>query len=132
LSLSNAHEIALLDLILGAQAYTPSATLWISLYTVAPTDAGGGTEVTGGSYARVAVDNDLVTWAAAASGSKANAIVIAFPQATADWGTVVAWAAHEHVTNDDIVVYGTITPNRAILNGAEPEFAIGDLVVTAD
>lgn len=132
MSLSNAHENALLDLILGAQTYTPSATLWIALYTAAPTDAGGGTEVSGGSYARVAVDNDLVTWAAAVSGAKENAILIAFPQATGDWGTVVAWAAHEHATNDDIVVYGTITPNREILNGAEPELAIGDLVVTAD
>ena len=35
--------------------YTPAATMYVGLYTAAPTDAGGGTEVSGGSYARVSV-----------------------------------------------------------------------------
>ena len=123
-------ENEILDLVLGGQAWTPPADVWIALYTVTPADAGGGTEVTGGGYARVQVDNDLVTWAAAVTGIKENAILIAFPQATADWGVVVAFGIHRHATNDDLLYWGPVSPNRNILNGAEPEFEPGSLVVT--
>ena len=35
-------------------AYTAPATVYVGLFTTATTDAGGGTEVTGGGYARQA------------------------------------------------------------------------------
>lgn len=132
MSKSNALENELLDLVLGGQAWTIPANVWVGLYTTSPGDAGGGVEVVGGSYARVMVANDLTTWEAAVSGVKANAIAIDFPQATADWGTVKAWAVHRHATNDDVLYWGTVLPNRIILNGAEPSFMPGALVVNED
>jgi hypothetical protein len=40
---------------LYATTYTSVATVYVSLWTSDPTDAGSGTEVSGGSYARTAV-----------------------------------------------------------------------------
>ena len=45
-------EDKVLDHVFGGTAYTAPATLYVALYTVAPDDTGGGTEVTGGSYVR--------------------------------------------------------------------------------
>jgi hypothetical protein len=41
---------------LGGDGYVQPLTLYLALYSVAPTTAGGGTEVTGGSYARQTVE----------------------------------------------------------------------------
>ena len=47
-------EDKVLDHVFGGVAYT-QPTKHVALYTVAPTDTGGGTEVTGGAYARQSV-----------------------------------------------------------------------------
>jgi len=91
-SKSDFLELKLLDHVLGNTAYTAPTIVYVALYTVAPTDAGGGTEVTGGAYARVAVTNNITNWPAAAGGLKSNGTEIVFPTATASWGTVVAFA----------------------------------------
>ena len=68
---------------------TPPATIYVALYTVAPSDPGGGTEVVGGSYAR---QDAKGKFAAPAAGSVSSNAEVAFPQASGDWGTVVAFA----------------------------------------
>lgn len=132
MSKSDALENDLLDLVLGGGSYTPEATVWIALYTVAPNDTGGGTEVSGSAYARVAVTNNATNWPAASSGQKTNGTAFAFPQATGTWGTIVAFGIHGHATADELLYWGVVDPERAVLNGGEPSFAIGDLVVTED
>jgi hypothetical protein len=90
LSKSNVLENLLLDEVLGGVNYSPATNVSIALYTVSPGDPGGGTEVTGGAYARVTQANNLTNWPAAAAGSKSNGVAITFPTATASWGTVEA------------------------------------------
>lgn len=89
---SDALELSLLDRVLGAVAYTPPANWHVALFTAAPSDSGGGTEVAAGGYARVSTANDKITWSDAAAGSVQNDVEIAFAAATAGWGEVVAWA----------------------------------------
>jgi hypothetical protein len=84
-------ENAILDHVLGGPDYTRPGTLYIALYTVAPTDAGGGTEVAGGSYARVAVTNNSTNFPAAAGGAKTNGTLIEFAEATANWYRGCCW-----------------------------------------
>lgn len=55
MSLSNYAEEAILNHVFRNTAMPVVSTLRVGLFTVAPTDAGGGTEVTGGGYARQAV-----------------------------------------------------------------------------
>src|SRR3972149_4252036 len=71
-------------------SFTKPTVLAVALYTAAPGDAGGGTEVSGGSYARVQRDPLDANWTAASAtdGLTGNAADITFPTPTANWGTV--------------------------------------------
>jgi len=51
-SLTNYAEDKLRDHLLGITAYTMPTDVYLALYTAAPDETGGGTECTGGSYAR--------------------------------------------------------------------------------
>lgn len=118
----------------GNTDYTPAATHYLALYTSAPDETGGGTEVTGGSYARVAITNNVTNWPAAAAGEKANGTAATFIQATADWGTVVAWGIHSHITNDALLRFGTVNAGAGqfIASGDQLQFDVGDLVLSED
>jgi hypothetical protein len=105
-SKSDFLELELLDHVLGNAAYTAPANIHVALFTVAPTDAGGGTEVTGGSYARVQVTNNATNFPAAAAGLKQNGTAINFAQATADWGTVVAFGLFDAATSGNLLYWG--------------------------
>jgi len=125
-------ELKILDHILGGGDYTRPATVYIALYTVTPTDAGGGTEVSGGSYARKSVTNNATNWPAAAAGAKANGIDVEFVEATADWGTVVAFGIFDAATEGNLLYWGPVTPNKAVSSGSVAKFAVGDIDLTED
>jgi hypothetical protein len=127
---SNTLKNAILDHVLGGPDYVRVSPLYLALYTVAPTAAGGGTEVTGGAYARVSITNNATNFPAASGGSKSNGAIVTFPTATADWGTVVAAALHTHITNDTPVYWGTLSANRSVPNGAIADFPVGTLTFT--
>jgi hypothetical protein len=91
MSLSDYLELKLLDHSVGKASFTMPATVHVGLFTAAPGDAGGGTEVTGGSYARKQTAAAGADWNAAASGQITNANALAFVTPTADWGTVEAF-----------------------------------------
>jgi len=132
-SLSDFAELEILDHLFGPGAYTAPATLYISLFTTAPSDSGGGTEVTGGSYARVAVTNNPTNFPAASAGSKSNGTVITFPTPSANWGTAVAIGIHDAASAGNLIAWATLATNRVINNGdGAPKFAAGALVVTLD
>jgi hypothetical protein len=81
-----------LDHTVGKTSWT-MPTAYMALYTTLPADAGtGGTEVSTGSYARVATSG--ATWNAAAGSapaSNSNSTAITFPTSTGSWGSVVGW-----------------------------------------
>jgi hypothetical protein len=59
-----------LNWVTGQKAFPTLPAVWLALFTAAPTDAGtGGTEVTGGSYARVQVAGTSATNGTTASGN---------------------------------------------------------------
>lgn len=127
-SLSNFGEAQALDAILT------TTNKWIALFTVAPGEAGGGTEVSGGSYARVAA-----TWAAAVQGApstKNPSGAVTFAAATADWAAgatqVVAVGVFDASSAGNLVWYGTLTTARNILNGDTPSFAAAALTFQLD
>jgi hypothetical protein len=114
------HE--LLDHVFGAAAYTAPATLYCALFTVAPTAGGGGTEVTGGSYARVPITNNATNFPAAVGQTKRNGgTAITFPAPTADWGTaddpVIGAAWFDASTAGNMLMYGPFSTSRVILDG---------------
>lgn len=124
-NLTNAAENLILDHFLGVTAYTFDSTLFVGLYTVAPTDSAGGTEVTGGSYVRKACIFD-----AAVSGATQNASDVDFTGMPA--ATTVAVAVHTAVTGGTMLMYGTLTTNKTTDAGDTLRIADGDLDISID
>lgn len=91
----------LLDHSLRNTAYTAPVTVYLGLTTTLPTEAAAGTEVAGGSYARVAV-----TFNVAAGSLADNTGAITFPAATADWGEVVGLEIWDASSAGNRLYYG--------------------------
>jgi hypothetical protein len=126
-SLSDFSEDEILDHLLGAATYTPPATLYLAVFTAAPTDAGGGTEVTGGSYARLAITNNLTNFPASSGGAKSNGAVLDMVTASAGWGTVVAYALFDASSAGNMIGWADLTSPVLINNGDTLRFAAGAL-----
>lgn len=112
-------------------SYTKPTDLTIHLYTAAPGDAGGGTEVTGGSYAAVSRPPLDANWTAASStdGLTDNASDVTYPAPTANWGTVTHVAIKDQVPN--FLIHGALAAAKTINNGdPAPKFLAGALDVT--
>jgi hypothetical protein len=126
-------EDAILDHVLGSVDYTPATDIYVALFTAAPTDAGGGTEVSGNDYARVQMTNNQTNWPDASGGAKANGTAVTFPPANGgNWGTVVAFGLFDAVTAGNLLYWGLVTPNKAVNDGDTASFAVGDIDVTED
>jgi hypothetical protein len=122
-------ENKLLDHIVGKTSYTMPTT-HVALFTAAPSDAGGGTEVSGGSYARKATAG--ADWNAASGGSISNANALAFPTASGSWGTVTHWALMDASTSGNMLRWAALGASKAVGTGDTPSFAAGALVLTED
>jgi len=128
----------------SAAAGTGPTSLYVGLLTAAPSDSAAGTEVSGGSYARVAISSALANWAgtqAAASttassgtgGTTSNNGAITFPAPTANWGVVTHFAIYDASTGGNTLIYGALTSSKTINNGdAAPSFAAGALTFQID
>jgi hypothetical protein len=114
-------------------SWTKPAALWARLWTAAPGEAGGGTEVVGGSYAAQNLPPLDANWAATVTGngSTNNLVAITYPAPTANWGTVNAVSLEDAASAGNELVYSALTTPKTVNNGdAAPSFAIGALVVT--
>ncbi len=128
MSFSDFMENTILNEVFGGANYAPVGTVYVALYTTAPDDAGvGGTEVSGGAYARVAVTNNATNWPAASGGAKSNGVAVTFPQATAAWGTVIAFAIWDAATGGNMLVSAALSASKAVQTGDTPVFGVGDL-----
>ena len=104
-------------------------SLYVALYTVTPGDAGAGTEVSGGSYARVAVPRSTSDWTVPSGGNIAPANPVNFPQASAPWGTVVAMAILDAASGGNMLYWGDLTASKAVDTGDTPYFSAANLTV---
>lgn len=119
----------IVDGFLRNTAYTPAATVYVALYTVAPTKSTAGTEVVAGGgtpYARKAV-----TFGAASAGRASNSAAVDFLVATAAYGTVVAWSVMDASTSGNMLGFHVLDTPKVIGIGGQAYFAIGDLVFDA-
>jgi hypothetical protein len=137
-ALTDYAENKVLDALIRAQAIGTPATWYVALYTTCPTDSTAGTEVTGGSYARIAVTAGLTQWAGTQSagsttassgtgGTTSNNATITFtPGPSANWGVVNCWGLTDASTAGNIWIYSSLTTPKTINNGdAAPSFAVG-------
>ena len=137
---SDRLENAILDHMCRSATWSPPATLYLALYTAAPSDAGGGTEVTGGSYVRKSLTTGDTLFEATQGGTTGassgttnqskNAAAIAFVTPTADWGDVTHWALHDHASADQPQVWGAFSSTWTINSGNTVQIDAQTLIIT--
>jgi hypothetical protein len=128
----------------SAAAGTGPTALFVGLLTAAPSDAGGGTEVSGGSYARISVTSALANWAGTQSagsvtassgtgGQTSNNAAITFAAPTANWGVVTHFGVYDAITTGNLLFWVALAAPKTINNlDAAPSFAAAALTFTVD
>lgn len=140
-AMSDYLENKLVDLLFRAQALSAPSTLYIGLLTAAPSDSGGGTEVSGNSYARVAVTSSLANWAGTQSagsttassgtgGQTSNNASITFPTPSGNWGTVSHFGIYDASSSGNLLFHGALAVAKTINQGDTVSFPAGSLTVT--
>lgn len=136
MAMSNYLENKLIDQIFRAQAYSFPSILYFGLLTAAPSDTGGGTEVSADSYDRVAVTGSLsnfsgtqgagtTTASTGTSGTTSNNVEIQFasPGLSEDWGRVTHMAMYDAATGGNLLLYGALANPKTINAGDDaPSF----------
>jgi hypothetical protein len=125
MSMSDYLENALLNAVLRNTPYTSPSQVYVALFTSDPTDAGTGTEVSGGGYAR-----QPVTFNAPSNGQVTNAADILFPVATASWGTVTHIGIYDAQTGGNLLFHGALTTSKTISANDQLKIAAGDLSIS--
>lgn len=129
MSFTDYLENAVLGHVFGSATYT-KPTLYLGLFTAAPGETGGGTEVSGGSYARQATG--AMTISGTAPTQAANGSVIEFPAATADWGNITHAAIFDAASGGNMLATAALATARNIQSGDILRVPAGAAVVTLD
>jgi hypothetical protein len=123
--LSNHLENALINATLRNTSYTSPATVYAALFTTDPTDAGTGTEVTGGSYARTSI-----TFGSPSNGVTTNSADVTFPTCTAAWGTVTHMGIYDAATSGNLLYHTPLDASKTVDSGDIFKISSGNLSVT--
>lgn len=127
---TDAFEVLQRDHWFRSTSVAKPTAITVHLFTAAPGEAGGGTEVSGGSYAPVNVNPSDANWSAASAtdGLTDNVSAITFPAPTANWGVVTSFGIKFDTV---LTLYGTLDASKTVNNGdPAPSFAGGALNVT--
>lgn len=146
MSLTNYAEQAMMNLVFrnlnwsslgdatGLQGSTANGSLYISLHTADPGEAGDQTtsETSYTPYARVGVfrgsNNFLLT-----GSTISNLGTIAFPQCTSGTATITHFGiGTDSSGGGNLIMKGNLTASLAVSTGIAPTFAVGALTATVD
>lgn len=141
-AMSDYLENKLIDHVFRGQSYT-LPVLYVGLLTAAPSDAGGGTEVSGNAYARVkaaaGASQALTDWkstqndslaSSGTTGNTTNTNAITFPTPTATWGTVTHFGIYDASTGGNLLFWGALTISKTINQSDTVTFPSGTLSIT--
>ena len=132
-------ENELVDHLFRNRSYGPPAAIYVALFTAAPGETGGGTEVTGGNYARVQVGPSDSAWestqgtttavnSSGTGGATQNGAVITFGVPSASWGAVSHFALMDASSGGNMLLYGALAATKNVNNGdPAPTFPAGAL-----
>jgi len=125
-SLTDYFENKVIGHVFSGVAWTPPATFYASLFTVAPGEAGGGTEAVAGGYARMA-------FTCTTAGSVAwNALSLEFPMATVDHGNIVAVGVHDLLTGGNLCAFHVLAVPLSYNTDETIRIPAGQLTITLD
>ena len=133
-------ENLFIDHLFRTRTWAKPVGLWVGLLTAAPSDAGGGTEVIGGSYQRVSLPPGDANWtntqgnvsgnSSGTTGLTSNAVAITFAVPSALWGTVTHFGLFDAHVGGNLLIWDQLTVGRTIgLGDPAPSFPISTLQI---
>lgn len=115
-----------LNLFLRNTPFAPPVQTYLGLFTVSPTPGGGGTEVAGNGYVRVAI-----TFNAPVNGQAANIADTIFPvDVIADWGTIVAFGVFDAISGGNLLYFANLSSSRYVAVNDQVKFPAGQIIAT--
>lgn len=125
-SYTNYFEQKMIGHALAGESWTPVSTYYVALFTASPGEAGGGTECSGGGYARVSVTFTR-------TGSQvANAANTEFPVSTANRDPITAFGIFDAATSGNLVAYKVFASAKQYNSGQNLTFLAGELTAIQD
>ena len=130
----NNTDIALIGDAAGLQNSATAGSLYVSLHTADPGEAGDQTtnETAYTNYARVAVARSGAGWTVTGN-AVANAALVQFAQCGVTGATLTHFGVGTDSAGAGKLLYsGALTSSLAVSSGIQPQFAAGDLDITED
>jgi len=144
-SFTDAFENVNADHLFRGTSFSEStpASFYVSLHITSCTDSAVGTEVSGGSYARIAVARSQAAWngthgtnigaSSGTNGTISNNGAIDFAAPTANWGLISSFGINSALTGGVQYVCEDLTTPKTVNNGdAAPSFAPAALTIQVD
>ena len=126
-ALSDHAEALLLDWLMTTDVVTRPTAWYVGLYTAAPSDSGGGTEVSGSGYSRQTI---TVASATSPGGTTSNTGDIVFTASGGDWGTITHIGIHDAVSGGNLLWHGAMTASKTVADGDTLQFSTGNIDLT--
>ncbi len=130
----NNTDITLIGDAAGLQNSATAGSLYVSLHTADPGEAGDQTtnETAYTNYARVAVARSGAGWTVTGN-AVANAALVQFPQCGVTGATLTHFGVGTDSSGAGKLLYsGALSASLAVSSGIQPQFAAGDLDITED
>jgi hypothetical protein len=126
-ALSDYAEKLLLDFLMTTGSATRPTDWYVALYTAAPNDAGGGTEVSGSGYSRQSVAFDAAT---SGAGTTSNTGDVVFTAAGGSWGTITHIGIFDASTAGNLLWHGSLVASKTVADGDTLQFSTGNIDLT--
>jgi len=127
-SFSDYTENLVLNWLFTGNSATRPTAWYVGLFTAAPSDTGGGTEVSGNGYARVATGTITVSGTATTA---TNDAAIKFAAASGgNWGTVTHAAVFDASSAGNMLAWAPLTTSRTINDGDVFRIPASSLTIT--
>ena len=127
-SFSDYTENLALNFLFTANSATRPTAWYVALFTGAPSDPGGGTELSGNSYARVST---TFTVSGTSPTTATNAAAVEYATATgSNWGTITHLALFDASTRGNMLAWAPLTTSKVIDVGDVLRIPAGDLDIT--
>ena len=127
-SFSDYTENLVLTWLFTTDSATRPTAWYVGLFTAAPSDTGGGTEVSGNGYARVSTGTMSVTGTATTA---TNSAAIEFSAASGgNWGTITHAAVFDASSAGNMLAWAPLTTSRTINDGDVFRIPASSLTIT--
>lgn len=126
-ALSDHAENLLLNWLMTDDSVTRPTAWYLALFTAAPSDSGGGTEVSGSGYSRQTI---AFNTASGTGGTTSNSADVSFTASGGSFGTVSHVGIFDASSGGNLLWHGAMTASKTIADGDTLEFSTGNVDLT--